>query len=122
MSRPAKAITVLVVDDHAEFRAAAMAMLTTEGFTVIGEAASGAEAALVAARLQPNVVLLDIRLPDADGMAIATQLAQLPNAPEVVLVSSRDAVTYGARLTRTKARGFLTKSQLSGANLRALLL
>jgi DNA-binding NarL/FixJ family response regulator len=121
MSRPANAITVLVVDDHAEFRAAAVAMLATEGFTVVGEAASGAEAAPVAARLHPDVVLLDIRLPDSDGIAIAEQLAQFPNAPKVVLVSSRDAATYGARLSRARARGFLAKSQLSGASLRALL-
>lgn len=121
MSRPAKPITVLVVDDHAEFRAAAVTMLASEGFTVVGEAANGAEAALVAGRVHPNVVVLDIRLPDSDGIAVAEQLAQLPDAPDVVLVSSRDAATYGARLIQAQARGFLVKSQLSGASLRALL-
>jgi DNA-binding NarL/FixJ family response regulator len=114
-------ITVLLVDDHAEFRAAAGRLLEAEGFIVVGKAATGTEAARVAAQVRPDVVLLDIMLPDGDGFAVAERLARLPEAPQVVLVSSRDAAAYGARLRRTPARGFLAKGELTGVALRALL-
>jgi DNA-binding NarL/FixJ family response regulator len=115
------ATRVLVVDDHPDFRASASALLRAEGFVVVGEAATGAEAADLVARIQPDLVLLDVRLPDVDGFAVAQALARLPHPPAVVLVSSRDAVTYGPRLRAAPARGFLPKSQLSGTALRALL-
>jgi DNA-binding NarL/FixJ family response regulator len=121
MSPPQTPTRVLVVDDHAEFRASAVALLRAEGFVVVGEAATGAEATHLAGRVRPDLVVLDIRLPDGDGFAVAERLARLPEAPAVVLVSSRDASTYGDRLRQTPARGFLAKSQLTGAALRALL-
>src|SRR3954454_9649422 len=95
--RPVSA-TVLVVDDHAEFRAAARALLEAEGFTVVGEAADGADALAANTRLRPQVVLLDIQLPDLDGFAVAERLACAEHVPVVVLISSRDARAYGARL------------------------
>jgi len=112
---------VLVVDDHADFRASARALLEADGFEVVGEAATGAEAIAAAGRLRPGLVLLDIRLPDLDGFAVAQRLAELAEPPEVVLVSSRDAVVYGPRLAEAPARGFLPKSELTGAALRQLL-
>src|SRR5215218_2746110 len=90
--------TVLIVDDHAAFRTSARALLQTEGFDVIGEAADGASAVQAVTALRPDIVLLDIQLPDLDGLAVAEQLATIPNAPAVVLISSRDAAAYGPRL------------------------
>ncbi len=113
--------TVLVVDDHADFLRAATALLTADGFTVVGSAATGAEALLANEALRPQVVLVDIRLPDIDGLTVADRLSALLEPPEVVLVSSRDASTYGARLRSSPARGFLVKADLSGAALRRLL-
>jgi DNA-binding NarL/FixJ family response regulator len=113
--------TVLVVDDHAEFRASARALLEADGFEVVGDAATGAEAIAEVRRLKPGVVLLDVRLPDTDGMAVADQIAELIDPPDVVLVSSRDAAVYGPRLRRAPTRGFLAKSELTGAALRSLL-
>ncbi len=63
--------TVLIVDDHAAFRASARALLQAEGFDVVGEAANGAEAVEAVAVLRPEIVLLDIQLPDLDGLAVA---------------------------------------------------
>ncbi len=113
--------TVLVVDDHADFRSAAQALLEAEGYEVVGQAGSGAGALAANERLRPHVVLLDIRLPDTDGLAVAELLAGLADPPEVVLVSSREANVYGARLRRSPARGFLVKGDLSGDALRQLL-
>jgi DNA-binding NarL/FixJ family response regulator len=113
--------TVLIVDDHAAFRASARALLQVEGFDVVGEAASGAAAVEAVAVLRPEIVLLDIQLPDLDGLAVAEQLAGTPDAPVVVLISSRDAAAYGPRLQGTRARGFIPKSGLSGEALAALV-
>jgi CheY-like chemotaxis protein len=113
--------TVLIVDDHAAFRASARALLQAEGFDIIGEAADGVGAVEAVAVLRPEIVLLDIQLPDLDGLAVAEQLAAVPDAPAVVLISSRDAAAYGPRLQATPARGFIPKSGLSGEALAALI-
>jgi DNA-binding NarL/FixJ family response regulator len=113
--------TVLIVDDHAAFRASARALLRAEGFDVIGEASDGSEAVAAVAVLRPDVVLLDIQLPGLDGIAVAEQLAAAPDCPAVVLISSRDAAAYGPRLQATSARGFIPKSGLSGKSLSMLI-
>jgi DNA-binding NarL/FixJ family response regulator len=113
--------TVLIVDDHEDFRTSARALLEAEGFEVVGEAADGTEALAAVAALRPNIVLLDIQLPGSDGFAVAEQLAMAPDSPTVVLISSRDAAAYGPRLVQTSARGFLSKRALSGKALAALV-
>ena len=112
---------VLIVDDHAGFRAAARAMLEAEGFDVVGEAADGAGALVACARLEPAVVLLDIQLPGFDGFAVAERLSQRQRPPRVVLVSSRPAAGYRRRLDGAPVRGFLTKSELSSESLASML-
>lgn len=112
---------MLVVDDHPDFRAAASALLAAEGFEVVGAAVSGHHALELVTALQPDVVLLDIKLPDLDGFAVAARIAELADPPTVVLVSSRDARAYGPRLARAMAVGFLRKHELSGTALRRLL-
>jgi len=113
--------TVLIVDDHEAFRESASALLEAEGFAVVGEAADGGGAIAEAQRLRPQVVLLDIQLPDIDGFAVAERLSAVPEPPRVVLISSRDASSYGPRLETTPARGFIAKRELSGATLSALV-
>ena len=109
----------LVVDDHEGFRAVARRLLESEGWTVVGEAADGASAVEAAAVLRPDVVLLDIGLPDIDGFAVAQRLAG--GSADVVLVSSRDPETFAGRLAATPAIGFIAKADLDGARLRELL-
>jgi DNA-binding NarL/FixJ family response regulator len=113
--------TLLIVDDHADFRAAARELLGAEGFDVIGEAEDAERALDAVARLHPNVVLLDIQLPGMDGLRVAEILASRPDPPVVVLVSSRDKAAYGPRLRQTSARGFIPKSELSGQALAGMV-
>jgi DNA-binding NarL/FixJ family response regulator len=112
--------TVLIVDDHADFRASASAMLEAEGFDVVGEAAGGEQALAEVERLRPDVVLLDVQLPGEDGFAIAKRLSAGSSAT-VILISSREAAAYGPRLDTAAAGGFLAKRMLSGEALAALL-
>jgi DNA-binding NarL/FixJ family response regulator len=113
--------TVLIVDDHAGFRESASALLEAEGFEVVGEAADGAAALVEASRLRPQVVLLDVRLPGQDGFEVAQLLAESADPPVVVLISSREAATYGPRIAAAPVRGFIAKRELSGETLAALV-
>ena len=113
--------TVLVVDDHPSFRATARAVLEAEGFDVVGEATSGPEALERAAELRPDVVLLDVQLPELDGFEVAARLGANGSSPTVVLVSSRDAADYGCLIEQSGARGFIPKAELSGDALSATL-
>jgi DNA-binding NarL/FixJ family response regulator len=112
--------SVLIVDDHAEFRRSARALLEAEGFEVIGEAADGASALIGAARLHPRLVLLDIQLPDLDGFEVAERLADSSDPPAVILTSTRSAGSYRRRLASTPVLGFIAKADLTGEALAAL--
>ena len=112
--------TILIVDDDARFRAQASALLSADGFTVIGEADDGPSALAAAAALRPEYVLLDIGLPGVDGFAVARALSADSEAPLVVLTSSRDARAFGRRLREVPSLGFLPKEQVSGAAIRAM--
>jgi DNA-binding NarL/FixJ family response regulator len=113
--------TILIIDDHAGFRAQARALLAAEGFTVIGEALDGMAGLEAVRTLRPDVVLLDIGLPDVEGFEVARQLAVTGPPPLVVLTSSREASEYGPRLTSSRVLGFIPKDELSGAAIRALV-
>jgi DNA-binding NarL/FixJ family response regulator len=113
--------TLLIVDDHAGFRAFARAVLESEGFEVVGEAADAATAVTECRRLAPDIVLLDVMLPDGDGFDVCELLTHDGDGRvDVVLTSSRDAAAYSTRLATTSARGFLPKEDLTGAALLAL--
>jgi DNA-binding NarL/FixJ family response regulator len=112
---------VLIVDDHAEFRALARALLERDGFEVVGEAIDGAATLSAVAATRPEVVLLDVQLPDVNGFDLAAALCQGEHAPVVVMVSTRDAADFGGRLARSGARGFIAKSRLSGTALAELV-
>jgi DNA-binding NarL/FixJ family response regulator len=113
--------SVLIVDDHDMFRVLARAVLEASGYTIAGEAADGESALRTAAQVDPDIVLLDIQLPGADGFAVAERLARLPRPPAVVLVSTRDEDAYRERLSEAPALGFVNKSDFSGGALAALI-
>ena len=113
--------TVLIVDDHPSFRGMARALLESEGFTVVGEAEDGASAIARYRELRPDIVLLDVQLPDTDGFAVATELTSNGSSPDIVLTSSRDAADYGPLVEESGARGFVPKAELSGDRLQELL-
>ena len=114
-------MSVLIVDDHASFRASARRLLEAEGFEVIGEAADGHAAIAAAQQLQPDLVLLDVQLPDLNGFEVAARIAALRLDSAVILTSSRNAAEYGALVAETPVRGFVPKAELSGAALTDLL-
>src|SRR5262245_16115512 len=99
--------TVLIVDDHPSFRRTAYRLLESEGFEIVGEAENGAEAVRKARELHPDLILLDVQLPDLNGFEVATLLGRNGSSPDVVLVSSRDADDYGDLITACGARGFI---------------
>ena len=115
-----RSAAVLIVDDHDGFRTFAKAMLEDAGFAV-SEAATGGDAMEAAGRLRPDLVLLDIQLPDVDGFEVATRLATVSNGAVVVLTSARDADDFGSRITASQAASFIPKAELSGAALRRYL-
>jgi DNA-binding NarL/FixJ family response regulator len=113
--------TVLLVDDHPGFRVQARALLVAVGYDVVGEAADGASALAQARALHPEVVVLDVQLPDIDGFEVARSLHEKPDPPAIILISSREASDYGGRIGRSPARGFVTKTELSAGVLAAIL-
>jgi DNA-binding NarL/FixJ family response regulator len=105
--------TVLVVDDHAGFRSRARMLLEADGYEVIGEAADGTAAVAESKRLAPDIVLLDVQLPDLDGFEVAERITG-ESQVAVVLTSSRDWSDSVELIRRSGARGFLAKDKLSG--------
>jgi DNA-binding NarL/FixJ family response regulator len=114
------ATTVLIVDDHPGFRSSARMLLEAEGYEVISEAADGHSAIAQAREHEPDVVLLDVQLPDIDGFAVAAELSSRATGPCVVLTSSRDGCDYGSLAEESGACGFIPKSELSAAAMEAM--
>ena len=112
---------VLIVDDHRTFRANARALLEADGFDVVGEAPDGCAAVAAERELRPDVVLLDVRLPDTDGFSVAEVMATQTDGPAIVITSSSDDPLYPDRARRSGARGFIAKHDLWGPALGALL-
>jgi DNA-binding NarL/FixJ family response regulator len=113
--------TVVIVDDHAGFRRFARRLLEADGFAVVGEAADGTSAIALIRAMRPELVLVDVLLPDFDGFSVADRLACLPDQPVVILTSSRDAADFATRLARTPAKAFVPKRELSGPALIAAI-
>ena len=113
--------TVLVVDDHEGFRAHVRELLECDGFEVVGEAADAASGIEAARVLHPDLVLLDVRLPDLDGVQASGGFAAANGRPAIVLTSSYDVADLAGAVAESPAHGFIPKSKLSGAALRELL-
>ena len=106
--------TVLIVDDHPSFRASAREVLESGEFEVVGEAGDGASALAAVRTLRPDVILLDVQLPDMEGFDVCAELERSNGwAPSIVLVSSRDLADYGDLVASSCAVGFLPKAEVS---------
>jgi len=110
----------LIVDDNPGFRAAARLLLEQAGYAV-ADADNGGAGLVAAAELEPELVLLDVQLPDIDGFEVAERLSVLQPAPAVILISSRDRSDYGSLVGTPAIRGFIAKGELSAAAICALL-
>jgi DNA-binding NarL/FixJ family response regulator len=113
--------TIVIVDDDPRFRGIARRLLESEGFDVIGEASDGREALAVTRELEPDILLLDVQLPDIDGLEIATQLSSgVDGRPAIVLTSTRDESDFGPQVEQSGARGFVPKGEISAERITSL--
>ncbi len=113
--------TVLVVDDDRDFRGLAARMLVAMDLNVVGEADSCATARVAAAELRPDAMLVDVGLPDGDGLVLARQMAALPWSPRVVITSSDPDATTASGARELGAVGFVAKEDLVNGALRQML-
>ena len=111
--------SILIVDDHPSFLTVARFLLETEGFDVVGVATDGESALREAIRSSPQVVLLDVSLPDTDGFQVAARLRAAGVSSTIVFTSSRDGSEFGSLVTESGGSGFIAKAELSGDALRA---
>lgn len=114
-------LSILVVDDDASVRGLIARILRSWGHVVIGEAGSIAEALVCADALRPDVVLVDIGLPDGDGFSLARQLTAGTWPVRVVIFSSDADRANVAAAHRAGAVGFLPKDELSSPALQRLI-
>jgi DNA-binding NarL/FixJ family response regulator len=105
--------TAVIVDDHDDFRTQATELLEAAGYEVLEACPDGHSALLAIRTLRPDVVLLDVQLPDIDGFRLMAQFATFAERPTVVLISTREAADYGSRVARSGAAAFITKAELS---------
>jgi DNA-binding NarL/FixJ family response regulator len=110
--------TVLIVDDHPAFRLSARAVLEADGYEIVGEATDGTTALALVRSLRPDLVLLDVQLPDMSGFDVCEECGDLAETV-IVLVSTRDASDYGDLIEASRARGFIAKAELTGEALRS---
>ena len=113
--------TAVIVDDHAGFRAQATQLLEAAGYDVVGLCSDGQAAISLLGRLRPDVILMDVQLPDIDGFRLIEQLGSGIDGVVIVLVSTREAADYGGRIGRSGAAGFITKAELSARSLAAVV-
>jgi DNA-binding NarL/FixJ family response regulator len=114
-------ITVLIVDDDSQFRLLASELLADQGYDVVGWAGTVSEAIAAQARLDPDAVLLDVRLPDGSGVALARKLSANGRGPKILLTSTdRQAVAPG-ELRESGATGFVPKTELAQRELAPFL-
>jgi FixJ family two-component response regulator len=114
-------VSVLLVDDDPGFRDLAGRMLTALGLDVIAQVDTVSAALAAAADFQPRAALVDVGLPDGDGVELAAELSALPWRPRVVLISSDPDVTTPAEARAAGAIDFLSKTDLPTGILRRLL-
>ena len=113
--------SVLVIDDDAAFRHLARRLLSADGFVVVGEADSVATAIVAAHELRPDAALVDVGLPDGDGITLARELSSLPWRPHIILTSANPDAAGAADVRRSGAHAFVAKDQLPNAQMRRLL-
>jgi CheY-like chemotaxis protein len=113
--------SVLIIDDDARFRRLAARLIDTLGLTVAGEAGSAADARAEVGRLRPDAAIVDVHLPDADGIELANEIAAMPWRPRVVLISSDPDASIRLRSGQADHMAFVAKPDLVTVQLRQLL-
>jgi DNA-binding response OmpR family regulator len=112
---------IVIVDDDPSFLATVRVVLEAEGFAVVGEALNGLDGLAAAAEFEPDIVLVDVNLPDIDGFEVVERLTDGEGAPPVVLTSIRSAKDFGNLIETSRARAFITKADITGEALAEFL-
>ena len=112
---------IVIIDDDPDFLATVRLVLEGEGFVVVGEALNGLDGVAAATELDPDLVLVDVNLPDIDGLEVVERLAQRDGSPPVVLTSIHAAHDFGNLVERSRARGFITTADVTGEALTRFL-
>ena len=112
---------IVIIDDDPAFLARVRLLLEAEGFVVVGEALNGLAGVAAATDVAHDIVLVDVNLPDIDGFEVVERLTREEGAPPVVLTSIRSAQDFGNLVERSRARGFITKADITGDALIAFL-
>jgi DNA-binding NarL/FixJ family response regulator len=113
--------SVLLIDDDPAFRRLARQTLSGSGLTVVGEAATAAAGSAAARSLEPEIMLVDVGLPDGDGISLAAELSALPWSPRVVLTSVDPDAASPEEVRESGAIGFVPKQDLPGSGLDMLM-
>jgi DNA-binding NarL/FixJ family response regulator len=112
--------SVVLIDDDPSFRKLARRVLSATGFSVVGEGDTAATGLAATHDLRPEAVLVDVGLPDGNGIDLARELVALPWRPRVVLTSVDPDAASAEDVRRSGANGFAPKDQLPGAGLELL--
>jgi DNA-binding NarL/FixJ family response regulator len=112
---------IVIIDDDPAFLATVRLLLEAEGFVVAGEALNGLDGVAATGELAPDLVLVDVNLPDIDGFEVVERIAGEEGSPPVVLTSIRSAHDFGNLVERSRARGFITKADITGEALTEFL-
>ncbi|HKS68711.1 MAG TPA: response regulator transcription factor [Candidatus Acidoferrales bacterium] len=121
MSKPKQAIRILVADDHAIFRDGLRKLLEASDDTqIIGEAANGVECAKMLAKLKPDILLLDLRMPEKDGLAVLEELNFDSLTTRVIVLTAAEDDRDVVRAMRLGARGVVLKQSASDLLLKSI--
>jgi CheY-like chemotaxis protein len=112
---------IVIVDDDPSFLTTVRLLLEAEGFVVVGEALNGVDGVAAVAQLEPDIVLVDVNLPDIDGFEVVARLATGEGSPPVVLTSIRSAGDFGDLIETSGADAFISKAEISGEALTEVL-
>jgi two-component system nitrate/nitrite response regulator NarL len=112
---------ILIVDDDPVFRSLARKLLEGSGLVVVAEAADGAQALVAAGRARPDAALVDVQLPDIDGLDLARQLAESDGSRRIVLTSTDPTLVTRAALAESSAVAFVPKDKLAATDLATVL-
>ena len=112
---------IMIVDDDPRFRALARTLLEGSGYAVVADAADGAQALIAVDRVHPHAALVDVQLPDTDGLTLARELTERDDGLRIVLTSTDPTLVAPAALAETGAVAFVPKDELAITDLAPLL-